>query len=311
MPVKYGDVLANIEEAASNDSNPMQFMDITPEVAATILACHGNKKNRDLRPGTVDGYACDMRGGLWTLNTDAINFFADGTMGNGHHRLTAVVKSGTTQRFLLVFNVPRSVGDGQDIGKRRQPHEQFKMDGDKYASVISATIGYIAMHKDSLDRGKFTGQTPVWLTPAKRKAMRREDPAIYQAVLDTAHIRGLDRIPHSISAAFVYLIRQTGDAEMEKDLFKFLVSIEKGTNLSEESIAYKATMAIRKAIKERKETGTTPALAKLHNRFFFLIKCWSIHAKGETRVRVHAPAKREYDRYRGIYGVNYPRKKNV
>lgn len=76
---------------------------ITPDIAEAYLA--RNKVNRKLNPRTVKNYARDMKNGKWQLNSEGISFYEDGTLANGQHRLTAVIKSQTPTKFYVTRNV--------------------------------------------------------------------------------------------------------------------------------------------------------------------------------------------------------------
>lgn len=74
---------------------------VTPEKAVEILAkC--NRGNRKLRIGTVAKYARMMALGQWRLSPEAIVISRTGRLLNGQHRLSAVVQSGVSVRFLTI-----------------------------------------------------------------------------------------------------------------------------------------------------------------------------------------------------------------
>ena len=66
-----------------------------------------------------------MKCGRWTLNNDAITFDKSGVLTNGQHRLTAIIKSETSQEMAVMYGVEhninmdrpamRSVGDNLSI----------------------------------------------------------------------------------------------------------------------------------------------------------------------------------------------------
>jgi len=53
----------------------------------------------------VTAYAADMAAGQWQISNDAITITNSGQLINGQHRMTAVVKCGQTQEF-LVMTIP-------------------------------------------------------------------------------------------------------------------------------------------------------------------------------------------------------------
>lgn len=96
---------------------------VTPELASKWL--EKNINNRSLRKQVVESYANDMKNGNWSLIGDSITFDEDDCLTNGQHRLTAVIKSGTSQYFNVMKGIPhnicvdrpavRSVGDNISI----------------------------------------------------------------------------------------------------------------------------------------------------------------------------------------------------
>ena len=80
------------------------FVNISPELAKKYL--EKNTNNRRLRTSVVNAYAQDMRQGNWQENAEAISFYEDGSLRDGQHRLAAIVASNTTQRMLVVTDVP-------------------------------------------------------------------------------------------------------------------------------------------------------------------------------------------------------------
>jgi hypothetical protein len=70
---------------------------ITPEMAKAWLADWNSRNFRLLSPGTVSSYARLILQGKWGENSpEAIQFDWDGFLGNGQHRLSAIVESGVT-----------------------------------------------------------------------------------------------------------------------------------------------------------------------------------------------------------------------
>lgn len=94
---------------------------VTPEIAAKWLE-NVMPGQRKLRPNYVDRLASDMMSNRWRLGTDAI-LIVGGYLANGQHRMTAVIKSGRPQKFIVMesndsdlykvidSNLVRTVGD--------------------------------------------------------------------------------------------------------------------------------------------------------------------------------------------------------
>lgn len=90
---------------------------ITPEIAKKYLAL--NKLNRKLRQSTVDSYANEMAADRWKITGEPIQFFQNGTLANGQHRLNAVIQSGKTIEFVVIRGLSKDAMSGMDGGAKR------------------------------------------------------------------------------------------------------------------------------------------------------------------------------------------------
>ena len=82
-----------------------KLVSVTPDYAATLL--EKNTTNRNISQITVKRYAQAMASGEWMQNGQTITIAEDGTILDGQHRLWAVIESGITITFLIVFNVKK------------------------------------------------------------------------------------------------------------------------------------------------------------------------------------------------------------
>lgn len=107
-----------------NDQQPT-VMDIGPADAQFLLTNSNHQRPKSKR--TIARYAKDMREGRWRLtygNPIAIFDDKEGVWGapnqvyvlNGMHRLHAIIESGTTQRFLVVYETDPTLFDTYDTG---------------------------------------------------------------------------------------------------------------------------------------------------------------------------------------------------
>lgn len=78
-----------------------KIVKITPEMATEMLT--KNLDNRKVRPKTVTEYASYMRNGQWIENGETILMSDDGFILNGQHRLSAIVMSNISIKFLIVI----------------------------------------------------------------------------------------------------------------------------------------------------------------------------------------------------------------
>lgn len=104
-----------------------RVVDVTPEIAAKWLV--DNTRNRSLNERVVDTYAGAMIRGEWRENGDAIRFSRPPrVLLDGQKRLTAVVKSGRTVRFLVAEGLEHEVQRTIDTGQKRSFGDTLKLD---------------------------------------------------------------------------------------------------------------------------------------------------------------------------------------
>lgn len=98
--------------------NKISEFDVSPEEARTMLI--HNVNNRPANKEHVDFLANEMRLGKWKYCADPIRFDENGHLIDGQHRLLAIVKSNTTQKMLVVYNLGTDVFDSLDAGRGRR-----------------------------------------------------------------------------------------------------------------------------------------------------------------------------------------------
>lgn len=98
---------------------------VEPQLARKLLSL--SRGNRPLSNSTVNKYKRHMENGTWDENapTQFITFNCDGVLINGHHTLTAVVRSGRTIRLYFLFNVQNSAY--YDGGRTRSEADRLCM----------------------------------------------------------------------------------------------------------------------------------------------------------------------------------------
>lgn len=112
---------------------------ITPEKAKEYLKC--NVMNRSLSEERVDYYTRLMKDGLWEANGEAVQFLEGGVLGNGQHRLSAIVKSGVSIEMVIVTNVRKKAFSTYDGGKNRTVSDLFSIYGVESNAACSSIVG--------------------------------------------------------------------------------------------------------------------------------------------------------------------------
>ncbi len=111
---------------------------ITPQYANELLS--KNVRNRRVRKSHVTRLARDMQSGRWQFNPQPISIGTDGTILDGQHRLSAIVKSGASVRVVLWFDVPLGSREVIDQGIPRKLHDVEDGMSSQMAALVRATM---------------------------------------------------------------------------------------------------------------------------------------------------------------------------
>lgn len=104
--------------AAARAGAPAVYEYVTPQMAEKWIN-EKNGRNRTVRWPKVDQMAADMEQGRWTQCHVPIEFYTDGNICDGQHRLLAIVMSGKGQLFPIVRGVQIEDGLNKDTGTAR------------------------------------------------------------------------------------------------------------------------------------------------------------------------------------------------
>lgn len=154
---------AGLIQPASSEEK-VCIIEVNPDLAAFLLKLNF-KENRKQSANYINRLSADMRDGFWGLSNDAIVVDVSGRIINAQHRLEAVIKSGTTQKFILLWGVAKETAEAIDVGKKRAMHERITISGTKislkecavlrnamndYSSVALGTSQYHQVRHDSV-----------------------------------------------------------------------------------------------------------------------------------------------------------------
>lgn len=119
---------------------------VTPEIAQAWLS--KSCGNRQERSSVIASYAKEMKEGRWKLNGDAIRFFEDGRLHDGHHRLKACVKAGAEFTTLVIRDLHDDVSPTVDKGVKRSIGDDlfFSGVGRETANDLAAAIPMLMRH---------------------------------------------------------------------------------------------------------------------------------------------------------------------
>ena len=105
---KMTDAIESIVKSSEcyNGNAKVKIVMIGPKEAEVLLD-HNDTYNRDLKRKSYRKYARYMNSDEFMLSNDALTFDEDGILINGQNRLQAVIESGRTVPFIVVYNVPK------------------------------------------------------------------------------------------------------------------------------------------------------------------------------------------------------------
>lgn len=248
---------------------------INPEQAAEWLNTRFEYE-RSLRKSYVETLVRDMRTGNWIFNADPIRFNQNGKLMDGQHRLSAIVKSGTTQWFAVV-NLPDEARATIDVGNARTLGDLLQIGGHVQGRIMAAIVRRLLVFYSgkSAESGKYTPSMGEGVDFVSKNVHGLRE-AIHVANLVLTHRFPVS--PSNIGAA--YFLCAEVDREWAEDFFARLTT---GYNLrpGDPAAAFRD-----KAMRVKSETRRNMMPDDV---FRFVILAWNLDRAGESRTRLQAP----------------------
>lgn len=189
-------------------------MQVTPDLAKMWLKLNTN--NRPISKARVDSYARDMKTGAWKLTHQGIAITEDNVIGDGQHRLEAIVKSGVTVEMQVTTELPRDSFIAVDRGYTRSVTDALNMSSNDAAWVNRKVAAATQWAFQSLTRNGCSASEVF------HHASRMKNSLIFATHNLGTQKMGITRAP--IGAA-IALIHAAGEDEMVlEDFCKKLVS---------------------------------------------------------------------------------------
>ena len=233
---------------------------IGPKEAAIYL--NANIANRPISERNISLLASSMKNGEWRLNGEPLIFFKDGTLGDGQHRLGAVLRSGTTQDFLVVRGIEKSTFSTIDIGKPRGASDALALVGElNYAALSSAVRAFLQYG--------LNGRAVYLITPTQIIDCLSKNPDIRVWSNKRCNKRALKAFPASL-AAFSTIASRIHGVDVMDTFFEQLAS---GVGLQKGGPA----LLLRERIFSTHITRMTKRAADA-----FIIKAINAHTKGRS-----------------------------
>ena len=239
--------------------------EITPDIAKDMLK--RNNKNRKCRDNHVAFLKGQMLNGSWMFDGQPLRFSDGGILLDGQHRLTAIVESGTTQRFLVLTGIHSDAFKVMDTGKARSGIDAFHMAGHEYATTLAASCKLVI----NLNEGKNSGAGYTSVTNSQLLEW-------YDNNLDLInHVKKSQLLSKSFShvlsmswiSAFSYKFSKTNVTDSET----FINKLCNGLDLHAKSPIY----ILRKRLMEDK---MNTARLTSENKKALIIKAWNLYRKG-------------------------------
>lgn len=130
--------MQNLTEKFISDFPNCCILQITPEVAQRML--DSSIGNRNIRPANLRMLTGAMMRGEWRITSQGIGFDKNGCLRDGHHRLTACVKSGVSIEVVAVFGMELDAYSKIDRGALRN-----------YADILSKSTSFAAVCRLACD----------------------------------------------------------------------------------------------------------------------------------------------------------------
>lgn len=240
---------------------------VTPQLAATWLK--KNVVNRPVRDRKVEEYASDMAAGRWQAVGDTIRFARNGTLLDGQHRLTAVVKSGATVEFIVVRGIANEAQGDMDTGAKRSASDALALLGVENSALTAATARLLVRYKG----GHFAegGDSRIGVTNGEIREFVADNPELKEAIRVADGWRTVVDAPPSVLVAAYYVTSEINPAGAA-DFFEKLTTradIPKGS----------AILALDSRLRAIRRDGIRVDQKDYLSLFF---KAWNYHRKNRT-----------------------------
>lgn len=239
--------------------------EIGPDRAKELL---GTTRNRNVRQRHVAGLARDMDAGRWGAHS--VLMVADTPDGDvlidGQHRLHAIVRSGITAEFVVMYGLAMEDQQNIDTGIARRLSDTLQLRGEKSVTVLAAAIGYLWRKQ----RGIYNGNNHA-PTRAEGLLVLEENPGLRDSITPTNRASTTLRYPHGL-ATFLHYEMCAIDAEGAADFWEKLAT---GLGLHERHPVYllRARLEASALSNPRKlDPSQTHALT---------IKAWNAYMRGD------------------------------
>lgn len=193
---------------------------VTPEMASKLLDTNTN--NRNLSHKTVAALSNAMARGEWKMNGDPIRMSRTGVLLDGQHRLSAVVKSGMSFDFLIIYGLDDSVFTTIDTGKKRNGCDALSIDGFNNISTLSAVCRMLVSARNfgaPFAQGKNTGEASL----QQLVDFARDDEFVHESARFADGQKAIGKMFQKSNIAYCHYIFNKVSPSYSKDFFDELI----------------------------------------------------------------------------------------
>lgn len=242
---------------------------MTPELAQALLDT--SRGNRSLKVAKISSLQRDMESGRFTLNGESVIVSERGRLMDGHHRLSACVKSGATFQTILVRGIKEDTGKTQDTGASRTVADHLSLSGVKNANNLSAVVSCIMSMQNGRPRSANPSSTEVFDFVSR-------NPAIHDAA-SFAATKAFPRAANILGAIY-FVADAMGEADKAmrfRDVFASGIPAYKGC----------PAHLLRERLNRHAIRGEKIPI-QMTQRLF--VAAWEKFRKGDTAKSIKAPA---------------------
>ena len=102
------------------------------------------------------GDASDIAAGHWPFTGDAIRFDVDANLIDGQHRIKAIIESGVTLPFVVVFGLDPKAKHALDMGRRRSAADVLALKGYTQSTRLQGAARQLLLIKHNSYSAKIT-----------------------------------------------------------------------------------------------------------------------------------------------------------
>lgn len=194
----------------------IELTTITPPMASVMLA--NNSSNRKLNLRHVDFLSQQMLSGKWQNNGQTIVVADDGTLMDGQHRLSAIIKANKPTQIGLCTGAPKTAMATIDNGKTRSSYDVLSMNQIPNAALIGSAIAILYkwdLRQIMNDSGARQALPNALIMPTLQEMQEAVDMDVIVRVSKTT-ARNTRMKPSSVFAAFYLIAVKYGSAVLEE-----------------------------------------------------------------------------------------------